>query len=431
MDAAQDLLGRTLSGRFQVTAFIGEGAMANVYRAVDLAAPSPREIALKVMHPHLTMDRTFVSRFRREAKAAQKLEHPSSVQVIEHGVDQGVVYIAMELLAGRDLFEVLVVERRFAEARAARILVQICDALSAAHAVGIVHRDLKPENIMLLDADGRADAPRVKVLDFGIAKLLERDLTSSRDDASSAPSSSLPNSVLTTVGVVVGTPAYMSPEQCRGDAVDARSDIYACGVLLYQLLTGRLPFTGSTPVEIAMAQLQSAPAPPSTLLERLHPALEATILTALSKWPAQRQQSAAELKAELEQVLSELSEVAAAPRTEAHRAGPAPESEDDDDDRHATTLASRVTEVPSVRDPEHEPTRRSAVAPPPAADARAEPRPTHGPNGTLVGELAGMPPTVRDERPSRAASAALTWLVLAAAVLLGAAFGAVAFWLSR
>ena len=172
--SSASLIGRTLGERFRIIGFIGEGAMASVYRAVQIE--EPRDVAVKVMHPHLTGDPTFVGRFRREAKAASQIQHPNTVQILDYGVDGRVLYIAMELLAGQDLFETLVVERRLGERRAVRILIQICDALIAAHDKGIVHRDLKPENIMLLPPDVTdPTAPRVKVLDFGIAKILERE----------------------------------------------------------------------------------------------------------------------------------------------------------------------------------------------------------------------------------------------------------------
>jgi serine/threonine protein kinase len=296
---APALIGRTIAGRFTITGFLREGAMAAVYRATQPA--EPHDVAIKVMLPQLLSDPTFVGRFRREAKAAARLQHPNTVGIIDYGVDGRLPYIAMELLLGQDLYEMLVLNRRLPEVRTAKILLQVCDALSAAHEQGIVHRDLKPENIMLLRDSADPNVDHVKVLDFGIAKILEREL--SPDDALS---STFGQSALTMAGVIVGTPAYMSPEQCKGEAVDARSDIYSCGVLLYHLITGRLPFAGETPVDIATKHLREPPPAPTMLVPGLHPGLEATILTALSKRPAERQSSAAELRAELERVLPEL-----------------------------------------------------------------------------------------------------------------------------
>ncbi|WP_437627353.1 protein kinase domain-containing protein [Sorangium sp. So ce1151] len=305
MSAGPQLIGRTIAGRFQVTGFIGEGAMAAVYRGVQDA--EPRDVAIKIMHPQLLGDATFVTRFEREAKAASRLRHPNTVQIVDSGVEGHLPYIVMELVSGQDLFELLLAERRLSEARAARIMIGIADALSAAHERGIVHRDLKPENVMILRDPADPSVERVKVLDFGIAKMVEGGTRAGDDGPNSAPISVWGS--VTTVGVVVGTPAYMSPEQCRGDAIDARSDVYACGVLLFLLVTGRLPFPPTSLVwEVAMDHVRKQPPAPSLFLPQIHPALEATILTALAKWPTQRQQSARELRDELERLLPQLPE---------------------------------------------------------------------------------------------------------------------------
>ncbi|WP_437931937.1 protein kinase [Sorangium sp. So ce291] len=305
MSAGPQLIGRTIAGRFQVTGFIGEGAMAAVYRGVQDA--EPRDVAIKIMHPQLLGDATFVTRFEREAKAASRLRHPNTVQIVDSGVEGHLPYIVMELVSGQDLFELLLAERRLSEARAARIMIGIADALAAAHERGIVHRDLKPENVMILRDPADPSVERVKVLDFGIAKMVEGGTRAGDDGPNSAPISVWGS--VTTVGVVVGTPAYMSPEQCRGDAIDARSDVYACGVLLFLLVTGRLPFPPTSVVwEVAMDHVRKQPPAPSLFLPQIHPALEATILTALAKWPSQRQQSARELRDELERLLPQLTD---------------------------------------------------------------------------------------------------------------------------
>jgi len=194
-------------------------------------------------------------------------------------------------------------ERRLSEARAAGVLIQVCDALSAAHEQGIVHRDLKPENVMVIADPVDPRREQVKVLDFGIAKILDGDASDP-----DAPPSSLASSALTRVGVVVGTPAYMSPEQCRGEAIDARSDLYACGVLLFQLVTGKLPFQAESPFDYALKHVREPPPAPSSLVPAIHPGLEATILTALAKWPVERQESARAFGAELSLVLPELAQ---------------------------------------------------------------------------------------------------------------------------
>ncbi|WP_437492797.1 protein kinase [Sorangium sp. So ce1014] len=305
MSAGPELIGRTIAGRFRVTGFIGEGAMAAVYRGVQDG--EPRDVAIKIMHPQLLGDETFMTRFYREAKAASRLRHPNTVQILDSGVEGHLPYIVMELVSGQDLFEVLLAERRLSEARAVRILIGIADALAAAHARAIVHRDLKPENVMILRDPADPSVERVKVLDFGIAKMVEGGTRAGDDGPNSAPISVWGS--VTTVGMVVGTPAYMSPEQCRGDAVDGRSDVYACGILLFLLVTGRLPFPPTSLVwEVAMDHLRKQPPAPSLFLPQIHPALEAIILTALAKWPSQRQQGARELSEELERLLPHLSD---------------------------------------------------------------------------------------------------------------------------
>ncbi|WP_437282523.1 protein kinase [Sorangium sp. So ce375] len=342
MSAGPQLIGKTIAGRFRVTGFIGEGAMAAVYRGEQ--DEEPRDVAIKIMHPQLLGDETFVTRFYREAKAASRLHHPNTVQILDSGVEGHLPYIVMELVAGQDLFEVLLAERRFSEARAARFLIGITDALAAAHARGIVHRDLKPENVMVVRDPADPSVERVKVLDFGIAKMVERNGRGGDDGPNSAPMSAWAS--VTTVGVVVGTPAYMSPEQCRGDLIDGRSDVYACGVLLFLLVTGRLPFPPTSVAwEVAMDHLRKAPPAPSQFLPQIHPALEAIILTALAKWPSQRQQSARELHDELERLLPHLSDALfPAARTSAPEDAPTVEA------AMPPSLRSTMTAAPPLRE---------------------------------------------------------------------------------
>jgi eukaryotic-like serine/threonine-protein kinase len=298
-NTARALIGRTLGGRFKLTSYIGEGAMAAVFRGEQTG--EPRQVAVKVMHRGLSSDQAFVKRFQREAQAAARIDHRNTVRILEHGCDRDVVYIAMELVSGQDLYDVLVRERRLSEARAGRIVLQVCAALDAAHRHGVVHRDLKPENVMLVSDPDDPEADLVKVLDFGIAKLVEEDrnpLTALGGRA---------DSIITLVGTVIGTPEYMSPEQARGiPMVDARSDVYACGVLLYQLVTGRLPFTGDSPIDVILQHVEREPVPPSAMVPSIHPGLERIILTALAKWPAERQQSARMLAEQIAAILPEL-----------------------------------------------------------------------------------------------------------------------------
>ena len=303
------LIGLNLADRFRITGVIGEGGMATVYRGVDR---NKTELAVKIMNPELAKESRFVRRFRREAKAASMLKHPNTVQIVEFGVDQGYVFMVMELLQGQDLAMLLHRERKIPDARAVQIVVQVCRALSAAHEQSIVHRDLKPDNIMLVRQPPGVPAPVpgmnptdfVKVLDFGIAKIL--------DDEPGAPVDSRmepitqEKSMLTRVGTIVGTPAYMAPEQGRAESVDARTDIYACGVLLYELVTGRVPFTGETPMQVVMRHVNEPPRPPSEFLPSINRELERLIMRALAKWPSERQQSAEELAFDLLALLPKL-----------------------------------------------------------------------------------------------------------------------------
>jgi serine/threonine protein kinase len=303
MADSHPLIGRTLEGRFRLTGYIGEGAMATVLRGVDLAQNNT-DVAVKVMHPHLAEDRTFAGRFRREAQAAAMLRHPNTVNIVHFGEDERMHFIVMELVRGRDLREVLKTEKRLPEVRAATIVIAVCEALEAAHKIGIVHRDLKPENIMVLEATQPGQKEIVKVLDFGIAKLVDNAPKQPRE---SGDPDSEPPPALTQVGVVVGTPAYMSPEQCRGQPLDGRSDLYTCGILLYQLTTGRVPFESESPFEVAGKQAFEAPPPPTKYFSSMFPQLEQLILSLLAKSPAERPQTATELKDALTKIIGQLS----------------------------------------------------------------------------------------------------------------------------
>ncbi len=293
MGVEPPLLGRTIGGRFQIRGHIGEGAMASVFRGVD--AQTGAEVAIKVMHPHLAQDRTFTGRFKREAQAASMVRHPNSVAIYAIGEENGAHYIAMELCPGKDLKETLREEGRLTEIRAGRIVATIADALNAAHQLGVVHRDLKPENVMV-ERDPQSGFDLVKVLDFGIAKLVDAQ---PKARVSSPDGDSDPPPALTQFGVVVGTPAYMSPEQCRGQPLDGRSDLYTCGILLYQLVTGVLPFNSESPFELAGKQAFEPPPAPSTHLSAIDRDLEQIILRLLSKSPDERPQNALDLRDEL------------------------------------------------------------------------------------------------------------------------------------
>jgi serine/threonine-protein kinase len=405
MDDEAPIIGRLISGRFRITGFVGEGAMAAVYRGAQEA--EPHDVALKIMHPHLLTDPTFVGRFRREAKAAARIDHPNTVRVIDAGVDGKLLYIAMELLAGRDLFELLMMERRLSEARAARILIEVTSALSAAHEKGIVHRDLKPENIMLVPDPDRPGEERVKVLDFGIAKLLEQEVPSGDGPAFSQFS-------LTSAGSVVGTPAYMSPEQCRGEAIDDRSDVYACGVLLYQLVSGRLPFTSKNAMDLAVQHVREPPPPLAQIVPGIHPGLAATIDKALRKWPMERHRTAAEFCGELRALLPELRSeplsgallpAEGAPRRRASL--------------EAITLRPGVLSASDIADEDTHPADEPPIQPAQKEEApRSPPRP--------VAVAAAEPKPVR-KQPAREPPGMRAWLLVPAALVLGLLMGAAAF----
>ncbi|MBK6513934.1 MAG: protein kinase [Polyangiaceae bacterium] len=288
------LVGSTLVGRFRIDKVLGKGGMATVYAAFDQKRGSP--VALKVLKKDLTRDAMVVRRFQREAKAASHLMHPNVVEVLDWGVEGEEAFISMELAQGTDLLKALARQRPMKQVRVVLVLAQVCAALSAAHSKGIVHRDLKPENILLVPDPLEPGGERAKVLDFGIAKILDVGKGGASGDD---PPSYVTKTALTRVGTIVGTPAYMSPEQCRGGEIDGRSDVYACGILLYQLVTGELPFTGETPLHTAMRHIHAQPRAPSELRRDLAPALERVILKALSKWPGERHQSADALRQEL------------------------------------------------------------------------------------------------------------------------------------
>jgi serine/threonine-protein kinase len=295
------LIGRQVAGRFTIKRFLGEGGMATVYVAEQ--AQEPKQVALKIMNDELNADRTFVKRFQREAKAAARVQHPNSVQIIDYGVSERLSYIAMELLEGDDLYVLLEREGAIAQGRAARILVEVCDALMVAHELGIVHRDLKPENIMVMADPSHPSGERVKVLDFGIAKLLAPD-TAAADPRID------PTSAVTRAGTFIGTPAYMSPEQCALLPVDTRADIYTCGVLLFQLVTGRLPFEGQTPLHTATLHIHEQAPRPSSVAPAIDQRLEAIIMKALAKKPTDRHQTARHLASTLRKILPDLPDVA-------------------------------------------------------------------------------------------------------------------------
>ncbi len=280
------IVGRHLAdGKYVIESLIGSGATGSVYRATHRELR--RTVAIKVLHPHYAHDPHFMMDFRDEALAASQLDHPNAMRVLDFDQEpDGLIYIVMEYLSGRTLQSLIDEERRLPTERAVEIMIQVCAALSVAHDHGIIHRDVKPDNIMLVPSrnDEGATFELVKVCDFGIAALQNRG-----DEGSE--------------NVITGTPEYMSPEQARGLAVDARSDVYACGVCLYELMTGRPPFVAEHPAGVIVKQLGEQPRPPSELVPTLDPIVEEIILRAMQKDPALRHQSARELRTELKELL--------------------------------------------------------------------------------------------------------------------------------
>jgi len=274
MAVSDTLIGSVFDGRYRIERKLGAGGMADVYLAEDQELG--RRVAIKILNDRHAADDSFIERFRREAKNAAGLSHPNIVSIYDRGEAEGTYYIAMEFLEGRSLKE-LIVSRGPAPIKVTIDYArQILAALAAAHKQGIVHRDIKPHNV-IVGPEGR-----LKVTDFGIA----------RSGASQ----------MTEVGSIIGTAQYLSPEQARGAPVDQTSDLYSVGVVLYEMLTGQVPFTGDTPLEIAMKHLSEIPRPPSELRPEVPHDLDSVVLRALAKDPSERYQSAEEMDADLARV---------------------------------------------------------------------------------------------------------------------------------
>src|SRR3954466_471723 len=261
-----------IDGRYRVLARVGSGGMADVVCAEDLQLG--RKVAIKLLHRRFAQDDEFVERFRREASSAAGLQHPNVVAVYDRGSWDDTYYIAMEYLEGRTLKRLVQEESPLAPARAIELTIQILRAARFAHKRGIIHRDLKPHNV-IVDGEDRA-----KVTDFGIAKAGASDMTQT--------------------GSIMGTAQYLSPEQAQGHAVSAASDLYSVGIIVYEMLTGRVPFEGESAVTIALKQVSEAPVPPSAYNPQVPPALEAVVMRALEKAPAHRFGDADEFIAALE-----------------------------------------------------------------------------------------------------------------------------------
>jgi eukaryotic-like serine/threonine-protein kinase len=274
------LIDTLFDGRYRIVRKLGSGGMANVYLAEDQELG--RRVAIKILNDRHAGDEQFVERFRREAKNAAGLSHANIVSIYDRGeAAEGTYYIAMEYLDGRSLKELIVSRGPAPIPIAIDYTRQILAALRFAHRNGVIHRDIKPHNI-LVDSEGR-----VKVTDFGIARAEQAGASAQQ---------------MTEAGSIIGTAQYLSPEQARGARVDATSDLYSLGIVLYELLTGTVPFSGETPVEIAMKHLSAIPDPPSDRRQDVPHALDMVVLRALAKDPRDRYQSAEEMDADLERV---------------------------------------------------------------------------------------------------------------------------------
>ncbi len=264
---------RVFSERYELIHLIARGGMAEVYRAHDRLLDRP--VALKVLFPELSVDRSFVERFRREAQAAANLSHSNIVPVFDWGEDSGTYFIVMEFVDGRPLSSILKTAGSLSAERTADVGAHVAAALGYAHKHGVIHRDVKPGNVLITDEG------QVKVTDFGIARAINTEES------------------LTQTGAVMGTATYFSPEQAEGIGVDSRSDIYSLGVVLFEMVTGRPPFLGDTPVAVASKHVRDHPPAPRELNPAIPPTFEAIILKAMAKDPAHRYRTAEELRADL------------------------------------------------------------------------------------------------------------------------------------
>jgi beta-lactam-binding protein with PASTA domain/tRNA A-37 threonylcarbamoyl transferase component Bud32 len=270
---------RTYGGRYATVERVGQGGMAEVYRARDELLG--RDVAVKVLSERFSRDRSFVERFRREAQAAANLNHPNIVSLFDYGSDDDTYFIVMEFIDGSSLSDIIRREGALMPERAAEIASDVARALDRAHAQGLVHRDIKSGNIMITRTG------QTKVTDFGIARAVGRD----------------GEQTMTQTGMVIGTAAYLSPEQAQGNPVDGRSDVYSLGVVLFEMLTGRTPFSGDTALSIAYKHVREDPPRPSELNRDVSPQLDAVALKALAKNPDNRYSSAAEMSEDLQRFM--------------------------------------------------------------------------------------------------------------------------------
>ncbi|HET6147507.1 MAG TPA: protein kinase, partial [Polyangia bacterium] len=324
------LVGQTIAGKFVIETVIAVGGIGTVYRAHQLGLD--RKVALKLLQEEFAQDEDFIERFKREARAASRLDHPNSVRVLDFGQHEGSLYLAMEYVEGRTLFEVIQADFPLPEERTVDILSQVLAAVGVAHDMGVVHRDLKPENIMIIRAtsDEGEHHELVKVLDFGIASL---------GTVARAPDAEPEGPRMTKRGLVVGTPEYMAPEQAGGERPDRRSDIYSLGVVLYQMLAKRLPFQGDSALTVAVKHITEPPPLPSQFAA-VSQKIEAVCLRALSKAPEDRYPNAREMRTALRSAINIAPGRSSSPQSVFAGGG---------NDNHTGSLMGAIADVPHRR----------------------------------------------------------------------------------
>ncbi|MFE3448005.1 Stk1 family PASTA domain-containing Ser/Thr kinase [Nonomuraea sp. NPDC059194] len=370
---ADPLVGRLLDGRYRIESRIARGGMATVYLALDIRLD--RTVALKVMHRSLAEDPAFVRRFIGEAKSVASLSHPNVVHVFDQGTDGDVVYLSMEYVPGKTLRDVLRARGRLPAREALEIMIPVLAALGAAHQQGMVHRDVKPENVLLTD-DGR-----VKVVDFGLARAIEATNQ-------------------TRTGVMIGTIGYMSPEQVTTGGADVRSDVYAAGIMLFELVTGRQPYDGETPMSVAYRHVHDTVPPPSSLIPEVPPLIDTLVAQATARDPDDRPADASAML------------VAA---VDAHRMLPRESSPPYSTGQHYLPNASQPHSRPSQ--PPSQPQPRASV-----------------PNPTLVAprtEVLTAPAGQAAEPPARRGGFRPNWFLVTLAALMVVAVGLTGWYFSQ